>query len=248
VAPAALRQGSIFIQRLRGVIRRYGVVGAGRHMLHLVVAWPDRRRQRRIDDEYDRSHAVDTGGIVRLQTLDIGSENRDLGVRYEATNPEWFRELVGSLPINYGEFVFVDFGSGKGRALMLASEFPFERIVGVEFSPELTKVARRNLERFRSERQQCRAFEVVCTDAVDYEIPQAPTVLYFYNPFRAPVLRRVLSGVRASLEAAPRPTYAVVTGDAPLAVFEEAGFEPVRIPLAAGSSDRGERVFAWPAA
>jgi SAM-dependent methyltransferase len=208
----------------------------------LVASWPERRRCRRVDLEFDRAHAVDTAGVVRLQSLQLESDNREFGVRYEATNPDWFRQLLGELPIKYSEFVFIDFGSGKGRALMLASEYPFARVVGVEFSPQLVETARRNLERFQSDRQCCRAFELVCADAVDFELPDQPAVLYFYNPFGEPVLRRVLENVRSSATASARPIYAVVTGDAPLGVFAAMGFEPLGAPDGA----RGHRVMVLP--
>lgn len=200
-----------------------------------------RRRDLRREREFDARHAIDTAGVAHLRTLEIQSANRDFGVRYEATNPEWFRDLVGSLPIDYREFLFVDFGAGKGRALALASEFPFRRIVGVEFSPELADVARRNVASFRSERQQCLEFEVVCSDAVEFELPRDPAVLYFYNPFGEPVLSRVLGNIRRSYDDAPRTLYLVVTGDAPLASFTDAGFAALEIGQ---DSDRGRRVFA----
>ena len=229
-------------QRLRRAFRRYGAAGMARQSFRLLVSWPSRRRYQRMDREFDARHAVDTAGVVRLQKLDIRSDNREHGVRYEATNPAWFRELVSSLPIDHSDFVFVDFGSGKGRALLLASEYPFARIVGVEFAPQLAAVARRNLDGFRSERQRCRDFELVCVDAVDYAIPDEPLVLYFYNPFAEPVLRRVLEGVRRSLESSPRTAYALVTGDAPLGLFTAAGFRP---QSGVHSDKRGQRIFAW---
>jgi SAM-dependent methyltransferase len=227
--------------RLRRALRRYGLLGTVRNAVRQLVSIPARRRDLRREREFDARYAIDTAGVVQLRSLEIESANRDFGVRYEATNPDWFRELVGALPIDYREFVFVDFGAGKGRALALASEFPFRRIVGVEFSPELADVARRNMASFRSDSQQCRELEVVCCDAVDFELPGDPAVLYFYNPFGEPVLSRVLANIRSSFDASPRPLYVVVTGDAPLRAVEEAGF----VALDVGSdADRGRRVFA----
>jgi len=227
--------------RLRRALRRYGLIGTVRKAAGRLLSTRSRRRDLRREHEFDAQYAIDTAGVVHLRSLEIESANRDFGVRYEATNPEWFRELMGALPIEYPEFVFVDFGAGKGRALALASEFPFRRIVGVEFSADLTAAARRNLASFRSDRQQCREFEVVCTDAVDFEIPDDPAVLYFYNPFGEPVLSRVLANIRRSYEEAPRELYLVVTGDAPLGAFTAAGFAPLDLGR---DSDRGRRVFA----
>jgi tRNA G46 methylase TrmB len=56
--------------------------------------------------------------------------------------PAWLiRETLNSIPLQPNVFAFIDMGSGKGRALLVASEFPFARIVGVEISRELSGIA-----------------------------------------------------------------------------------------------------------
>jgi len=239
-----VRRLASFAYRLRRAVRRHGLRGTGRKAVAAVRHVPARRHRRRSERAFDASYAIDTAGIVHLHTLDIPSDNAEHGVRYEPTNPEWFCDLVDWLPIDYEDFVFVDFGAGKGRALVLASEFPFRKIVGVEFSPELAEVAQRNVTAFRSERQQCDDFEVVCMDAVEYELPDAPCVLYFYNPFSEQVLRQVLASIRTSVTERPRPIYVVVTGDAPLHALVEEGFASL---AHAGEPEshalRGRRVF-----
>jgi SAM-dependent methyltransferase len=218
------RAASVLVYRARRALRRHGVGGVAREGLHRLAAIPAQRRQRHRDRDFDRANAVDTAGIVHLGGLEIVSDNRELGTRYQPTNPDVFRTLVEALPIDHREFAFVDYGSGKGRALMLAAEFPFRRIVGVEFSPELTEIARRNLESFGRERRSSTEFELVCVDAVEYDIPDEPAVLYFYNPFAEQVLRRVLERIRASLQARERPAFIVTTGDTSRDAIEEAGF------------------------
>jgi len=239
-----VRRIGSFAYRLRRALERHGLRGTARKAVALVRHVPARLHWRRSERAFDAGYAIDTAGIVHLHTLDIPSDHAEHGVRYEPTNPEWFRDLVDWLPIDYEDFVFVDFGAGKGRALVLASEFPFRKIVGVEFSPELAEVARRNVTAFRSDRQQCDDFEVVCMDAVEYELPDAPCVLYFYNPFSETVLRRVLASIKGSVAERPRPVYVVVTGDAPLHALVEEGFASL---ARAGDPEshalRGRRVF-----
>ena len=46
-----------------------------------------------------------------------------------------------ALHLDFQDFNFVDIGSGKGRALLLASDYPFREIIGIELSPELDRVA-----------------------------------------------------------------------------------------------------------
>ena len=46
--------------------------------------------------------------------------------------------------IEHDRFTFVDFGAGKGRVLMMACEYPFKQVIGVELSRKLHATASRN--------------------------------------------------------------------------------------------------------
>jgi SAM-dependent methyltransferase len=209
--------------RLARARRRHKLVGSARIALREVTSLRAARREARREREFDERRGVDTAGIVHLAALDILSPNKDLGVRYQAANPALVRRLLSQIPIETGEYVFMDFGAGKGRTTLLASEFPFRRIVGVEFSPELVDVARANVVRFRSTAQRCRDIEFLCLDAVDIEIPADPIVLFFYNPFGEAVMHRVMERVCASLDRHPRPAYVVLIADDELARLVKRG-------------------------
>ena len=127
----------------------------------------------------------------------------------EVVTRKIFRDAIGALPIDYRRFVFIDFGSGKGRAILLATEFPFKRIVGVEFSEELHRIAQDNIRRFRSDISKCKDVESVCMDAVDYPLPDDCLVCYFCNPFDATLMAQVLSNIRKSFLRNPREIFIV---------------------------------------
>src|SRR5271166_6630819 len=103
---------------------------------------PSRRRQRYGDVDYDWDHRVDTTSAT------VGWRDRLLGLLnspYQPTDPALFHEMLESLNIDCREFVFVDIGSGKGRVLLMAADYPFQRVIGVELLPELHRVAQANL-------------------------------------------------------------------------------------------------------
>ncbi len=202
--------------RLRKSYRRRGLRGTVRFALdRLARPWldltPAGRRARRLKEQQDRAfddrYGVDTGGIIRLDRLRIPGTTWQYGTPYWAIEPAVFVSLVGGLAIPYRDFTFVDFGSGKGRAVLLASEFPFRKVVGVEFSPELHEIARQNLRAFRSERQQCRDIELVLTDALEFALPDGPGVYYFNNPFVKEVMAGVVAGIERSCRERPREIY-----------------------------------------
>jgi SAM-dependent methyltransferase len=170
----------------------------------LLDSTPERRRRRYGDVHYDWDHRVDTtSATVSFRTRLLGAFHSP----YQATEPDLFHEMVRSLPIDYKQYVFVDLGSGKGRTLLMASEYPFLRIVGVEVLPELHGVAQENVRKYKSDQQKCLAIDTFLADARDYEFPVAPLVVYLFNPFPQPVLETVLARLERSVREVPRPVY-----------------------------------------
>jgi len=171
---------------------------------------PERRRQRYGDAEYDWDHHVNTTSAA------VGWRNRLLGVfhsPYQPTEPDLFREMLAALRqqshFDFEDFVFVDLGSGKGRTLLMASDYPFRRIVGVELLPVLHHTAQENLSEYRSESQKCFALESICADATEFAFPAEPMVLYLFNPFPESGLRRMMANLEQSLRTHPRAVYVI---------------------------------------
>ncbi len=165
---------------------------------------PERRRQRYGDMEYDWDNRVNT------TTGTVGWRTRLLGLfhsPYQPTEPALFREMMASLPIDFDSFTFVDLGSGKGRTLLMASEYPFRKIVGVELLPELHRAAVENLSLYASESQKCKTLEAICGDAADFPFPVEPLVLYLFNPLPESGLRRVITRLDQSLSDHAREVY-----------------------------------------
>jgi SAM-dependent methyltransferase len=163
---------------------------------------PARRRQRYGDVGYDWDFRVDTTSAT------VGWRDRLLGTfhsPYQATDPTLFHEMLARLDTDFRAYTFIDLGSGKGRTLMMASRYPFRRIIGVELLPALHDVAQANLANFRDPEQQCFALESICADATTWDFPPEPTVLYLFNPFPQPGLVDVIKNLQSSLEHAPRP-------------------------------------------
>lgn len=169
---------------------------------------PERRRQRYGDAEYDWDHRVNTTSAA------VGWRNRLLGVfhsPYQPTEPELFREMLEALRqqshSDLHDLVFIDLGSGKGRTLLMASDYPFRRIVGVELLPGLHQAAQQNLNKYRSESQKCFALESICADATEFAFPAEPMVLYLFNPFPESGLRRMVASLEQSLREHPRAVF-----------------------------------------
>jgi SAM-dependent methyltransferase len=171
---------------------------------------PDRARQRYGDMDYDWEHRVNTtSGTVGWRARLLGMFHSP----YQPTDPALFREMMACLPLDFSAFTFVDIGSGKGRTLLLASEYPFRKIVGIELIEELHRAAEQNIRAWHSSAQPssilCSQLEAVLGDAREFEFPEEPLVLYFFNPLPERALSDVTERLKNSLARAPRPVWIV---------------------------------------
>lgn len=157
---------------------------------------PSFRRIRQEHARWDAEHNVDTApGNQAGWMADIDSENWLHGRGYHPAPSQSLHDRISNLAIDFRDFTFIDFGSGKGRSLFTASDFPFKRIIGVEFNRYLHETAVQNTKCYRSDQQKCFAIEPVHADAAKFEIPVGPIVYYFYDPFGDPVMRNVVNNI-----------------------------------------------------
>ncbi len=159
--------------------------------------------------QFDKKYNVETAREVRLNDLKIDSPNLKHGVFYAGTDSKSFPIVFEHLKIDFPEFVFVNLGSGKGRVLLMASLFPFKKIVGIEFAPELNAVARNNISTYKNPLQQCRNIESHCHDAALFELPPEPCIVDVFNAFHAEIVARVAANIEQSHRKNPRPIYFV---------------------------------------
>lgn len=186
---------------------------------------PDRHRQRYGDADYDWDYRVNTtSATVSFRDRLIGS----FSSAYQPTDPAFFHDMMGCLPISFAEFTFLDLGSGKGRTLLMASDYPFRRILGLELLPSLHQIAQENIQLYKSQGQQCFAIESVCGDARNFPFPLEPLVVYLFNPFPEDVLRQVIENLKQSLQQHPRPAYLVYHNPVLPFVIDDSGiFEKI---------------------
>jgi SAM-dependent methyltransferase len=147
----------------------------------------------------DRRQGVDTWKPVSLASVGLAHEER-----VEYTPSGWLdvrRALRGERIT--GDDVFVDLGSGKGRAVLEAARLPFKRVIGVEIAPELTEVARANVATLDGQ-MRCGGVDLVTADVTAYRLPDDVTLVYIYNAFSGAVFQQVVDELIASVDRCPR--------------------------------------------
>jgi len=154
---------------------------------------------------FDTTRSVHTSGSLNSpRDTHVTGEVLD-SYMYVPARAANIREALCALPVtDMSRYTFIDLGSGKGRSLFVAAEFPFRRVIGVEFVSELHREATENIRRYRSSRRRCGEIESVEGNAMEFDFPDDNLVLYLFNPFGPEIMTRVLDNLMRSLAVRPR--------------------------------------------
>ena len=165
---------------------------------------------------FDRAYGVDTDGLIYADANAEGHAGARHNAGYYATAPSLFRGAMelwrGTLAgtgYSVEDYALVDIGCGKGRVLMMAAEYEFCEIVGVELDPGLARVARKNLSRVGRRRwlgllgpkirtgrvpqvspprrmrpgKSSPRIRIIEGDALTVPLPDGPVALFYFNSF-----------------------------------------------------------------
>lgn len=152
---------------------------------------------------FDFKYKLDTVKRLELDDLSIESETINQGQMYQPSGVLPFRAMLNQLEIKDND-VFVDFGSGKGRTLIIAAMENFKRVVGIEFSQELVDFADQNIASLRDNGVDLSEIENICCDAGLYEYKDDETIFYFFFPFDNELMQKVLDAITESVQRHPR--------------------------------------------
>jgi protein-L-isoaspartate O-methyltransferase len=141
------------------------------------------RKEFFVRDEFDRLHGTETSLNVNRRRMQLGSS----GLSYEPAIPDLFAKACQSLPSDAKTYTFIDLGSGKGRVLIMAHEYGFQNIIGVELSDRLIAVCRQNLAILGITN-----VSIAAEDASTFSPPNGPLVVCMNNPFTPPLFNKVV--------------------------------------------------------
>jgi SAM-dependent methyltransferase len=109
--------------------------------------------------------------------------------------------------------LFIDIGSGTGRNLLIASEYPFKRIIGIEISKNLNEIAENNISIYKNTKQKCKNINTYCSNILDFKLPICEClIMYFYNPFSEIVFYSFLSKIIEELNLSEQKCFFIFLG------------------------------------
>jgi SAM-dependent methyltransferase len=128
------------------------------------------------------------------QPAELGLDEREVFIP-SPSGGRHLQRVLDDLVIEPGESA-LDIGCAKGSAMRDLLRHPFARVDGLELSPQLAAIARRNFARLKERR-----VHIYCTDARSFTGYGDYAVFYLYNPFPPPILEQVLVPLLAQTPA-----------------------------------------------
>ncbi len=147
---------------------------------------------------FDSEYHTDTSGFVPSDRLESSPHDSMKENVYAGSQPSIIRLALNTLPA-LPECTFIDLGCGKGRPLLVASEYPFRSVIGVELSPSLVLDARKNAATLSQQFSRRAPIKVEQCDAGQFPLPAGNAVIFLYNPFGQEVVARVVSRIEEAL-------------------------------------------------
>ena len=184
-----------------------------------------------VNDDFDQEHGTETSLRVHVTDLNIAQPNWIHASPYFPTPSRLLAEILHSvanidLASRLKNLTFIDLGCGKGRVLLMASQLPFKKIVGVELSQELSATAERNIKVYQGV-QLCGDIEVRTMDFTEYKFPDDPLFVFLYNPASLALSQVLARNLMRSIAKHPREVWILYV--TPHEVFEnESTLEKVR--------------------
>lgn len=161
-----------------------------------------------VDERFNLRHGYNVGGFFDPIQSDLSNPNKPFANYYQPVRYRPFFRLFRALDIpNAGRFV--DIGSGKGKALLLAAEIGFQDILGIELFEELNMTARQNIHRYLKNKNPPIKIEVRTEDAAKYRFAQNDTVIFLNDPFANEVMENLCANLMVSFEQFRRKIYLI---------------------------------------
>ncbi len=173
----------------------------------------------------EKKYGINTSRLNSLKKLTLKG-NIDEAEIYQGTNYFLLEHLFEKLQSLGANNNIIDFGSGKGRVLVVAAFYGFKKITGIEFGKELCIEARKTINNVQQKFPE-KIFNVIYANAADYEIADDTNVFFFFNPFSEKVMLAVVKNILLSLKKSSRTVYVVYINPLHKEIFMSAGFEEI---------------------
>ncbi len=214
------------LKRCRKDGLRSALMLVGKNLPQPVLEWQIRRRRLQ-HQRFDTRYQIDTQMPVALADLETTAPGAKFANRYQGTPVAVLHRIIRRLKVDRQRFTFIDLGSGKGRVLLIAAQYPFKSVVGVEFSKTLHDIAVTNIQKFVGAGATYTSVTSINCDAGEFDFSEiGDKIVFCYNPFAADLMIRVLDNLNAPAHK-PGETIFAYLGGMSSAVRQKLNFFPI---------------------
>lgn len=171
----------------------------------------------------EKKYGINSMAIERLNNVSVVGENIKHASIYQGANYFLLEKAFDYLKGLDATGHFIDFGCGKGRALIVAAHNGFNNLTGIDFAPALCEAAKKNIRDVQS-RFPLAQFDIIADDAANYKVKEKDTIFFFFNPFDETVMLAVVKNILKSLREKPRSIFVVYLNPVHKEIFLSAGF------------------------
>lgn len=174
----------------------------------------------------ERKYNINTSRLDDLKHLSVKGYNRNEAEIYQGANYYLLENVFTQLRRLNAPVDITDIGSGKGRVMVVAAHYGFTKITGVDFARALCQEAENNC-RIITKRFPLAEWKVLHANAFNFKFRKDDHVLFFFNPFKEPVMNQVIKNILQSLKEYPRKMFVVYMNPQHRNLFVSAGFKEV---------------------
>jgi len=143
-----------------------------------------------------------------LHDLTLTGKHKKHGTALVSTSKDFFKKVMCDLEEIVGsdikKEVFLDYGSGKGGAIIHARYVGFQKTIGIEFAKELHDKAVSNIKKLHLNN-----VESFFADATEYLPPIETSLVYLFNPFDEVVMEKVAKNILSQKDKYENELYIV---------------------------------------
>jgi 16S rRNA G966 N2-methylase RsmD len=151
--------------------------------------------------------------------LTITGEHKDSAIAHLPSSHDFIQMLINDLDNIIGKKIdkdlFLDYGSGKGGAIIHAKNLGFSKSIGIEFAKELDEIAKENIKKFKANNVTS-----IYGDAAEYLPPLNVSVIYMLNPFDETVMKKVAKNI-SSLKGKYKNDVYIIYGHVATSILEQ---------------------------
>jgi SAM-dependent methyltransferase len=147
---------------------------------------------------FDKELGIETSGIVSAEDIHPDKHLASLIGPYIGSQPSIVRKGLSALGA-YEDYTFIDYGCGKGRVVVVAGEFPFQEVVGVELSAALAATARANAAKVALQFPDRPRINIIEANVSAFPLPPRMIACFNYHAFGPEIVAGIIRKFETAL-------------------------------------------------